>query len=109
VSVSLLRAHDRFDFETGALTAAGAAGQGAGAAPDSAADVLSGTGVPDAMAAFARSGAASMTRRTRSSTPGAFDFVFQRAAETRFFAQGDRVSVDRLKLTVIPPAAKESR
>jgi hypothetical protein len=50
-----------------------------------------------------------MTRRTRSDAPGAFDFVFHRAAETRFFAQGDRVSVDRLKLTVIPPAAKESR
>jgi hypothetical protein len=61
------------------------------------------------MAAFGRSGAATMTRRTRSGTPGAFDFVFNRVAETRVFAQGDRISVDRLTLTVVPPAAKESR
>jgi cyanophycinase len=119
VSVSLLRAHDGFDFATGAMTASAGNPQ-APAGPEAVpvpvpaasasggADVLAGAGVPEAMAAFARSGAATMTRRTRSGTPGAFDFVFNRAAETRFFAQGDRVSVDRLRLTVIPPAAKES-
>lgn len=109
VSVSLLSAHDAFDFETGAVTAPVTAGKPQGAAPESAADVLIGAGVPDAMAAFARSGAQTMTRRTRSDAPGAFDFVFNRAAETRFFAKGDRVTVDRLKLTVVPQAAKESR
>lgn len=111
VSVSLLLAHDAFDFETGILTAPGASHQPAAQAPapDAPPDVLAGAGVPETMAAFGRSGAAAMTRRTRSDAPGAFDFVFNRAAETRVFAKGDRVSVDRLKLTVIPPAAKESR
>lgn len=104
VSVSLLRAHDAFDFESGAVTASVAPWTPKGPAPARPADVLAKAGVPDQMAAFARSGAA--TTSFRAGAPLAFDFVFDRAPETRVFVKGDHVAVDRLKLTVTPETTR---
>ncbi|MNS77122.1 hypothetical protein D3C72_1106960 [compost metagenome] len=110
LSVSLMRAHDRFDFDKGALTGAGAVCPPQDPAPACPVDVLSGAGVPDEMAAVATSAADATTCRTHASEAVAFDFSFDRAPETRAFVKDGRVSVDRLKLTVTPHlATKESR
>lgn len=110
LTVSLLRAHDAIDFERGVVTASAPASAPAGQAPQCPKDVLAGAGVPDAMAAFALSGAPTHTCRTHDGQAVAFDLTFSRSADTRVFAQGARITVDRLKLTVTPrPTAKESR
>lgn len=110
LSVSLLRSHDRFDFDKGALSGAGAVCPPQDPAPACPVDVLAGAGVPDEMAAVATSAADSTTCRTHASEAVAFDFTFDRVAETRAFVKDGRVSVDRLKLTVTPHhATKESR
>jgi hypothetical protein len=74
------------------------------------ADVLAGAGVPNEMGAFALSGADTHTCRTHDGGPLAFDFTFERGADTHVYAKGDAVTVDRLKLTVTPATtSKESR
>jgi cyanophycinase len=102
IEVSLLRAHDGIDFATGAVTASVKAATPTGAMPACPADLLAGAGVPGEMAAFALSGAETHTCRTHAGGPVAFDLTFERGDNTHVYAQGDRVTVDRLKLTVTP-------
>ncbi|MFN3429361.1 MAG: cyanophycinase [Candidatus Sericytochromatia bacterium] len=110
LSVSLIRSHDAFDFDQGAVTGSGTACPPQDPAPACPVDVLAGAGVPDEMAAVATSASPATTCRTHASEAVAFDFTFARGAETRAFVKGGRITVDRLKLTVTPHlATKESR